>query len=82
MELVLSHLDTEPLPEPIKEFEFSNKRLLNSTYKSTVKQNFINSSKSVFSVRQHLKFKRFNTINHVAVILKLSIFAVILSIMF
>ena len=83
MELVLTQQETEPSPRLKKEFVFENERLLNSNYKSAVEQNFINSSsKSVFGVRQHLKFKRFNMVNHMDVVLKLSIFVITLAILF
>ena len=83
MELVLTQQDTEPSPKPKNEFVFGKEGLLNSNYKSVVAQNYTDaSSKSVFGIRQHLKYKSFNTINHIGVVLKLSIFAAILAMIF
>ena len=83
MELVLRQQKTEQSPKLKNEFVFGKERLLNSNYKSVVEQNFINSSsKSVFGVRQHLKFKRFNMVNHMDVVLKLSIFVIALAVLF
>ena len=83
MELVLTQQETEPSPRTRKEFVFNNEHLLNSTYKSVVKQNLTNSSStSVFGVRQHLKHKRFNMVNHMDMVLKLSIFVITLAILF
>lgn len=83
MELVLTQQETEPSPKLRNEFIFKNERLLTSNYKSAVEENFVNSSsKSVFGVRQHLKFKRFNMVSHMDVVLKLSIFVITLAILF
>jgi hypothetical protein len=83
MELVLTQQEIAPSAKPRHEFIFNNERLLNSNYKSTVEKNFINSSpKSVFGVRQHLKFKRFNMVSHMDVVLKLSIFVITLAVLF
>jgi len=82
MELVLNQeLETEL--EPINVHHFTSRGLLNSNYKSVVKQNFKTSTtKSVFGIRQRLKSSQFNMINHTAVILKLSAFAVVLIALF
>ncbi|WP_299113352.1 hypothetical protein [uncultured Winogradskyella sp.] len=83
MELVLNTIETEPLPEPRETFVYANEHLLNSNYKAAVQQNFINSSKpSVFGMRQCLKFKQFNNVQAIGVVLKLSVFVTVLSIMF
>jgi hypothetical protein len=82
MELVLNQeLETEL--ESINVRHFTSHGLLNSNYKSVVKQNFKKSTtKSVFGIRQRLKSSQFNMINHTAVILKLSAFAVVLVALF
>ncbi len=82
MELVLNQeLETEL--ESINVRHFTSHGLLNSNYKSVVKQNFKKSTtKSVFGIRQRLKSSQFNMINHTAVILKLSLFAVVLVALF
>ncbi len=82
MELVLNQeLETEL--ESINVRHFTSHGLLNSNYKSVVKQNFKKSTtKSVFGIRQRLKSSQFNMINHTAVILKLSVFAVVLVALF
>lgn len=80
MELVLNTFETEPLPEPRETFIYTNEPLLNSNYKAAVEQNFIKSSKpSVFGMRQRLKFKQFNNVNAIGVILKLSVFVTVLT---
>ena len=82
MELVLNQ-ELEFVPEPTEVSHFTTNGLLNSNYKSVVKQNFSNtSSKSVFGIRQRLKSSQFNMIDHTAVILKLSVFAVFLIALF
>ena len=83
MELVLTNLETEVSPEPRATFVYSNEPLLNSNYKAAEQLNFINSSNSsVFSIRQRLKFKQFNSINAIGVALKLSIFIITLAVIF
>ena len=82
MELVLKQ-ELDFTPEPVEVSHFTTNGLLNSNYKSVVKQNFSNtSSKSVFGIRQRLKSSQFNMIDHTAVILKLSVFAVFLIALF
>lgn len=82
MELVLNST-LEIVPEPIKGFHFTNQGLLNSNYKSLVKQNFSTSTKkSVFGIKQRIKASQFNMVNHTAAILKLSVFAIVLIAMF
>lgn len=82
MELVVN-TTLEFEPEPIKVNHFTTNGLLNSNYKSLVNQNFCKSTKkSVFGIRQRLKASQFNMVNHTAVILKLSVFAIALVALF
>ncbi|WP_179333409.1 hypothetical protein [Winogradskyella costae] len=82
MELALN-TPLEFAPEPIEVSHFTTEGILNSNYKSIVKQNFrILASKSVFGIRQRSKSSQFNTVNHTAVILKLSVFAITLIALF
>ncbi|RNC84079.1 MAG: hypothetical protein ED556_11485 [Winogradskyella sp.] len=83
MELVVNTFETEPLPEPRTRFVYSNEPMLNSNYKAAAQENFINSSKpSVFGMRQRIKFKRYNSVNAIGVLLKLSVFVIALTMMF
>jgi hypothetical protein len=78
MELVLNQ-ELESVPEPIAVSYNTTKGLLNSNYKTIVKQNYSKStSTSVFGIRQRIKSSHFNRINHTAAILKLSVFAIAL----
>ena len=82
MELVLNQ-ELEFVSEPSEVSYLTTNGLLTSNYKSIVKQNFNNSStKSVFGIRQRLKAFQFNMVNHTAVILKLSVFAIALIALF
>ncbi len=83
MELVVNQ-ELEFLPEPIAVPSLiKDQGLLNSSYQSVVKQNFSKSTpKSIFGIRQRIKSSQFNTINHTAVILKLSVFAIALIALF
>ena len=73
----------EFVPEPIVVSHFTTNGLLNSNYKSIVKKNFKkSSSKSVFGIRQRIKAAQFRSINHIAAILKLSVFAIVLIALF
>ncbi|WP_178990167.1 hypothetical protein [Winogradskyella schleiferi] len=82
MELVLN-TSLESLPEPIEVSHFTTDGLLNSNYKSVVRKNFSQpSSASVFGIRQRLKASQLNMVNHTAVILKLSVFAIALIALF
>lgn len=82
MELVLNQ-ELEFVSEPSEISYFTTNGLLTSNYKSIVKQSFNNSStKSVFGIRQRLKAFQFNMVNHTAVILKLSVFAIALIALF
>lgn len=77
METTLTLKDTVPLSES-RRFLFNSERLLRSNYKSNVDKDYEDANlKSVFGMRQHLKFSRFVRINHAAVILKLAVFAVV-----
>ncbi|MEM9678986.1 MAG: hypothetical protein AAF901_01570 [Bacteroidota bacterium] len=76
MELVVTTQDLDPLPEPLMVHDFATEGLLNSNYKTVVDDSYSNAStKTVFGMRQGLKFSRFSTVNYVGVILKLSVFA-------
>lgn len=82
MELVLNQ-ELEFVSEPSEVSYLTTNGLLTSNYKSIVKQSFNNSStKSVFGIRQRLKAFQFNMVNHTAVILKLSVFAIALIALF
>ena len=82
MELVVNQT-LEFVPEPTAVSYLSNQGILNSNYKAVVKQNFSKSTtKSVFGIRQRLKSSQLNMVNHTAVILKLSVFAMVLVALF
>ncbi len=84
MELVLTSLDTDPLPEPRIESENSfPKGLLNSNYQNIVRSNFKKrNSRSVFSIKQRIKNGRFHSINGIETIVKVSVFLLIMFITF
>jgi len=78
MELVLNQ-KLESVPEPIAVSHYTTNGLLNSNYKSIVKHNFSKSTtKSVFGIRQRIKSSQLNMVNHVGVVLKISVFAIAL----
>ena len=78
MELVLNK-ELEIVPEPIEVSHFTTQGLLNSNYKSLVKDNFSQeTSKSIFGIRQRLRSSQLNMVNHTATVLKVSIFTLIL----
>ncbi|WP_430466717.1 hypothetical protein [Winogradskyella ouciana] len=82
MELVLNQ-KLETVPEPIEVSHFTTNGLLNSNYKSIVKLNFSKSTpKSIFGIRQRIKSSQLRKVNHTAVILKLSVFAIALIALF
>ncbi|MBU2922893.1 hypothetical protein KO504_16205 [Winogradskyella psychrotolerans] len=82
MELSLNS-SLEFVPEPIAVSHFTTRGLLNSNYKSVVKQNFKTlESKSVFAIRQRTKRIQSHMVNYTAVILKLSVFAIALIALF
>ncbi len=82
MELVLNQ-ELETVPEPIVVSHYTTNGLLNSNYKSVVKENFSKSTtKSIFGIRQRLKSSQLNRVNHTSVILKLSVFAIALIALF
>jgi hypothetical protein len=82
MELVINK-ELEFLPEPTEVSHITSQGLLNSSYKSVVKQNFSKSTrKSIFGIRQRIKSSQLNMVNHTAVILKLSVFAITLIALF
>lgn len=77
METTLTLEDTVPLSESSSRFEFNSEGLLRSIYKRSVDQTYTDANtKTVFGMRQHLKFSRFAKINHIDVILKLAVFAI------
>ena len=82
MELVI-HQEAGFVSKPIEISDSTAQGLLNSNYKSVVKQNFNKSNtKSIFGIRQRIKSSQFNMVNHTAVILKLSVFAIVLIALF
>ena len=82
MELVLKQ-ELEFVPEPCEVKHFTTNGLLNSNYQSVVKHNFSTSTtSSIFGIRQRLKSTQLNMVNHTAVILKLSVFAIFLIALF
>lgn len=82
MEVVVNQ-KLEFVPEPTEVSLFTNQGLLNSNYKSVVKYNFSKSTtESIFGIRQRLKSSQLNRVNHTAVILKLSVFAIALIALF
>ena len=82
MELVVNQ-ELEFISEPTEVSHFTTHGLLNSNYKSVVKQNFSKSTtKSIFGIRQRIKSSQLNMVNHTAVILKLSVFAIVLIALF
>jgi hypothetical protein len=82
MELTVNQ-NLEFVPEPIEVSHFTTNGLLNSNYKAVVKQNFSTFARpSLFGIRQRLKSSQFNSVNHTAVILKLSVFALFLIALF
>ena len=77
MQTTLTLEETIPL-ESNSYFEFDSERLLKSKYKNNADKTYAEANlKSVFGMRQHLKFSRFARINHAAVILKLAVFTMI-----
>lgn len=82
MELVVNQ-ELEFVPEPIEVSRIDGQGLLNSNYKSVVRHNYSTSTtKSIFGIRQRLKSSQLNMVNHTAVILKLSVFAIALIALF
>ncbi|NRD23203.1 hypothetical protein HNV10_08120 [Winogradskyella litoriviva] len=78
MELVLN-TTLESVSEPNEVFLFKTKGLLNSSYKSIVKENYRKATKkSIFGMRQRIKSSQYKMVNHAAAILKLSVFAMVL----
>lgn len=82
MELAVNQT-LEFLPEPTEVAHVTNHGLLNSKYQTVVKRNFSKTTEtSIFSIRQHVKFSQFHLVNHTSVILKLSVFAIVLIALF
>ncbi|WP_299521274.1 hypothetical protein [Winogradskyella sp.] len=82
MELVLNQ-ELESVSEPIAVPHYTTNGLLNSNYKKIVKENYSTlNTTSVFGIRQRIKSSQFNRINHTAAILKLTVFAIALIVIF
>ena len=83
MELVVTQQDIEPLPkQKMKPFVFCNEGLLISNYKEETKENFFHSNpKSIFGIKQSVKRSQYQFISHIETILKLTVFAVVITIM-
>ena len=80
MDITLTPSEAEVLPEPSLGYVKKTKPLLNSNYKATAEQSFTKpKASSVFVKRQHLKFNRYNDIIPAGVIVRLSLFAIVLS---
>jgi hypothetical protein len=59
------------------------KGLLNSNYQNVVESTLrINSSTSIFGIRQQMKVKRFQMVSNAETLLKLSIFTIVILMMF
>lgn len=83
METTLTLHQEDPYEEQKVNFEFYPEGLLQSGYKKIVEETYKEANlKSVFGMRQRLKFSRFVSINHADVILKLTVFAIIFTIIF
>lgn len=84
MELVLTNVDLDPLPEPLLVSEFtSGEGLLNSNYKQVVKCNLKNErSQSISGVRKSLKSRQAQLAPSISVILKVSVFVIALAVIF
>ncbi|WP_179343837.1 hypothetical protein [Winogradskyella ursingii] len=82
MELVINQ-KLKNVSEPIEVFHSKHEGILHSHYKSVVNKNFnATDSKSVFGIRQRLKASQLSKIDHTAAILKLSVFALLLIVLF
>ncbi|WP_142785383.1 hypothetical protein [Changchengzhania lutea] len=84
MELLLTTEDLEPLPEPCVFVDHVKPEgILNSSYKTIVKANFKNtSSESIFGIRQRLKSAQYQFTSSIETVLKVSLFATIIMIIF
>ena len=82
MELTVTNQTISSEPEP-RYYEFAIERLSNSNYKKIVEETYKTaSSKSVFGIRQHLKINQYHTINTIGVFLKLTLFAIVIGVLF
>lgn len=80
MELVVNQ-DLEP--EPLVLRCNTKEGLMSSTYKAVANRNFQSATQpSLFGMRQGLKAIQYNTVNHVAVVLKLTVFMMVLVALF
>jgi hypothetical protein len=78
MEFTLNQ-ELESVPEPIVVSSYPTNGLLNSSYKSIVKNNFSKSTtNSIFGIRQRIKSSQLSNVDHIAAILKLSVFFIAL----
>ena len=82
MELTVTNQALSSEPEP-RYYEFAVERLSNSNYKKIVEDTYKTASpKSIFGIRQHLKLKQYSNINSMGIIFKLTLFAVVIGIVF
>jgi hypothetical protein len=80
---LLVNQELETVPEPVAVSFNTTEGLLCSHFKSVVNSNFkTTTSTSLFGKRQGLKAFQFNTVNHTAVILRLTVFAIALIALF
>lgn len=78
MELLLNQ-EIETGPEPIEVTHFTNHGILNSNYKSLVRENFsASASKSIFAIKRGLRASQLNMVNHTEAILKVTLFTILL----
>lgn len=81
MRTIVLRKEIEPLPKQYDEsFVTEYEGFLNSNYKQIAKQNFFHSRKgSIFSTKQRIKSNLYNYSSSIDTILKLSVFAFVLS---
>ena len=83
MELVLTKVDLEPLPKQNEDLIFKPSGFLTSEYKAVVNENFTKkNTTSIFSIKQRIKSRNYTTCCSVGIALKLSLFLVILLLIF
>ena len=83
MELLITQ-ELEPLPIRSLKTEFEKPEgLLNSNYKQVVKCNLNNHNpKSISSIKQRLKSRQYQYTSSVETLLKVSVFVIVLAVMF